>query len=81
MHRLVFSALAALAASVAVAQEARRPDPAEAKAKVPPPEYRSAFEGYRAYAEEKVAPWRESNDAVKPKPAAKPPAAGRGAHR
>lgn len=81
MHRPVFIALAALAAGVAVAQEARRPDPAEAKAKVPPPEYRSAFEGYRPYTDEKVAPWRESNDAVKPKPAAKPPAAGHGGRR
>lgn len=82
MHRPVFIALAALAAGVVAAQEARRPDPVEPKAKVPPAGYRSAFEGYRPYADEKVAPWRESNDAVKPKPAARPPAnGGHGGHR
>lgn len=81
MYRRICIALAALAAGVVTAQE-RRPDPAEAKAKVPPVEYRSAFEGYRPYAEEKVAPWRESNEAVKPKPAAKPPAKdAHGGHR
>jgi len=69
-------ALAAVAAGSAAAQAAARPDPAAPEAKVPPSEYRSAFEGYRPFAEDKVAPWRESNDAVKdkPKPAAKPPA-------
>jgi len=69
-------ALAAVAAGSALAQAAARPDPAAPEAKVVPAEYRSAFEGYRSFAEDKVAPWRESNDAVKekPKPAAKPPA-------
>lgn len=28
------------------------------------PIYRSAFEGYRAYKEEKVGPWRDANDVV-----------------
>jgi hypothetical protein len=74
MYRRICIALAALAASNAVAQEARRPDPADPKAKVPPVEYRSAFAGYRPFAEPQIAPWRESNEAVKKKPAAKPPA-------
>ena len=74
MYRRICIALAALAAGNAVAQEARRPDPADPKAKVPPVEYRSAFAGYRPYAEPQVAPWRESNESVKKKPAAKPPA-------
>jgi len=82
MSRAICIALAALAASAAAAQQAQRPDPVEPKAKVPPAQYRSAFEGYRPYVEEKVAPWRESNDAVKPRPAARPPAnGGHGGHR
>ena len=89
MHRSIFIALAALAAGIAAAEETRRPDPADPRAKVPAVEYRSAFAGYRPFAEEKVAPWKESNEAVKdgdehgghaaktpaqPKPAPKPPA-------
>ena len=30
----------------------------------PPAAYRSAFEGYQAYSDEKIAPWKESNDTV-----------------
>lgn len=80
MQRSLFIALA-LAAGAAVAGE-RPPEPADPRVKVPPAGYRSAFEGYRPYAEEKLAPWRESNDAVKPKPPAKAPAKdGHGEHR
>ena len=96
MHRSIFIALAALAAGAAAAQERERPDPTDPRAKVPGVEYRSAFDGYRPLAEEKVAPWRESNEAVKssggdegrasqpaekPKPAAKPAAGEHGGHR
>lgn len=96
MHRSIFITLAALAAGIAAAQETQRPDPTHARAKVPEAEYRSAFADYRPFAEEKVAPWRESNEAVrgggeeshaaqpagKPKPAAKPPAGEQhGGHR
>lgn len=82
MYRRICIALAALAAGVAAAQEARRPDPADSKAKVPPAEYRSAFDGYRPFVEPQIAPWRESNEAVKKKPAAKPPGGdGHGGHR
>ena len=96
MHRSIFIALAALAAGRAAAEELRRPDPVEPRAEVPAVEYRSAFAGYRPFAEEKVAPWRDSNEAVKdgeehashaatpPAPAepAKPPAIDKhGGHR
>jgi hypothetical protein len=87
MHRLIFIALAALAAGAVAAQETPRPQPTDPGAKVPAVEYRSAFSGYRALAEEKVAPWRESNEAVKPppedkpKPDAKPAAGTHGGHR
>ena len=64
MYKRIAFALAALAAGAAVAQGAR-PDPASPRATAAPLEYRSAFEGYRPFAEEKPAPWRESNDAVK----------------
>jgi hypothetical protein len=97
MHRRILIALAAMAAGGAGAQDGVRADPTAPQAKVPPVEYRSAFEGYRPFAEEKVAPWRQSNeevkesgghagDASKPparqKPAAKRPADARhGGHR
>ena len=76
MHRPIFIALAVFAAGPACAQSRERPDPTQPQAKVPPAEYRPAFEGYRRLAEEKLAPWRETNEAVKPKPADTPPAGG-----
>ena len=65
MHRSIFIALAALAAGTVAAEEARLPDPTDPRAKVPGVEYRSAFESYRPFAEEKLTPWRQSNEAVK----------------
>ena len=79
MHRSIVIALAALAAG-ASAQERERPNPTDPRAKVPAVEYRSAFEDYRPFAEQKPAPWRESNEEVKDKKPASPPAAGQG-HR
>ena len=43
---------------------AGRPDPLHAEAAVPPAEYHSALTDYRPLAEEKVAPWKETNDTV-----------------
>jgi hypothetical protein len=60
MQRWIVNALAALAAG-ASAEERERPDPADPRTSVPVVEYRSAFEGYRRFAEQKLAPWRESN--------------------
>lgn len=56
--------LAALAAGQAVAQEARRADPADPRATPQAPVYRSAFEGYRRIEEPKRILWREANDEV-----------------
>jgi hypothetical protein len=84
-------ALAALTAGSAAAQERR--DPADAQAKAPPVEYRSAFESYRPYAEPELASWRAVNEEVRnvgghvglmrgqgqEKPPTKPPA--HGAHK
>lgn len=62
MLRVFAFALAALAAGAIAARDSARPDPADPKAKVPPTAYRPALEGYRPYAEQDVASWREAND-------------------
>ncbi len=41
-----------------------RPDAMEATAPVPPATYESPFNGYRTFSEEKVAPWKDTNDTV-----------------
>lgn len=41
---------------------AAHPDPLDVNAPVPPLTYQSAFEVYRPLAEEKIKPWRESNE-------------------
>lgn len=43
---------------------AERPDPLHAEVVVPLAQYRSAFTGYRPLAEEKVMPWKETNDSA-----------------
>lgn len=55
---------ALLLAGVAVAQGDGRSDPRDPKAKVPPVEFRSAFEGYRPHAEQELRDWRKSNEEV-----------------
>ena len=54
---------ALLFAGLAVAQEGRR-DALDPNAKVPPLEYRSAFEGYRPFTDQELANWRRSNEEV-----------------
>lgn len=54
---------ALLFAGMAVAQDGR-PDPRDEKAKAPPVEYRSAFEGYRPYVEPEPRDWRKANEEV-----------------
>ena len=55
---------AILIASLAAAQGADRPDPLDPRASAPPLEYRSGFADYRPFAEQDLADWRESNEAV-----------------
>jgi hypothetical protein len=63
--RIPFLVLPALLlAGAASAQSASRTNPANPQASVPPVEYRSAFEGYRPFAEEDLRDWRKSNDEV-----------------
>ena len=64
MRTLFFMLPALLLAGVVAAQSAGRTNPADPQAKVPPVEYRSAFEGYRPFAEEDLRDWRKSNDEV-----------------
>jgi hypothetical protein len=63
--RIPFLVLPALLlAGVAAAQSASRTDPADSQVNVPRVEYRSAFEGYRPFAEGDLRDWRKSNDDV-----------------
>lgn len=64
MHRQSVFLLAMLFAGKAAAQAAERPDPTDAKAKVPAFEYRSAFEDYRGFAEQEIGDWRKANEEV-----------------
>ena len=64
MHTRIIVALAALAAGPVAAQEGR-PDPSLPQGKAAPFEYRSAFEAYRPFGEEKPTPWRDANETVK----------------
>jgi hypothetical protein len=51
-------------AGAAAAQTDGRANPLDAAAKAPPVEYRSAFEGYRRFAEQELASWRRANEEV-----------------
>ena len=62
MVKHIFSMLLAAGASTAAAQQ--RQDPTEPQAKVPAVEHRSAFAGYRAYADPELARWRTVNEEV-----------------
>jgi len=63
--RIIFVAVPALLfAGMAVAQGDGRSDPRDPGAKVPTVEFRSAFEGYRPFAEQDVRDWRKSNEEV-----------------
>ena len=64
--RIIFVAVlpALLCAGMAVAQGDDRRDPRDARAKVPAVEHRSAFDGYRQYADPELRDWRKSNEEV-----------------
>ena len=64
MQRAIIGVFVAALTASAAAQNERRPDPLEPKAKAPAPVYRSTFEGYRAFADEDLRDWRKSNDEV-----------------
>lgn len=64
MRTILVAVRALLLAGTAVAQGDGRPDPKDPRSKAPPVEFRSAFEGYRPYAEPELRDWRKSNDEV-----------------
>ncbi len=64
MRIIVFAVPALLFAGNAAAQDAGRTNPLDPQANVPPVEFRSAFEGYRAFVEPERRDWREANKEV-----------------
>ena len=63
MRRVLLAVPALLAAGLVLAQSGERPD--DPRAKVPQPQYQSAFEGYRPFAEQELRDWRKANDEVR----------------
>jgi len=59
-----FAALAAALVLAAPAGAQSRPRPDDPAVKTPPPARASAYEGYRPFREEEIAPWREVNEEV-----------------
>jgi len=64
MRIIAFAVPALLLAGAAVAQSDRRANLLDPQAKVPPAEFRSAFEGYRPFVEQPRRDWREANEEV-----------------
>lgn len=64
MRTIYVAVPALLFAGLAVAQGAKPSDPRDPKAKVPPVEFRSAFDGFRPFADQDLRDWRRSNEEV-----------------
>ena len=82
--RELISVVLALSLAGAAAAKDGRPSALDPRAKAAPVEFRSAFEGYRRFAEQDLADWRRANDEVraaasKPQPS-KPENSGHGGH-
>lgn len=60
MQKLFVVAPALMLAGGVLAQNVLDPE-----VKVPPTQYRSAFEGYKPFAEQDLADWRKANDDVR----------------
>jgi hypothetical protein len=84
MSKAVLFLPALVIAGAVAAQNAQRPNPNDPKAKVPPIEYRSAFEGYRPFTEQEASDWRKANEEVA-RPSAREPSSkpkpGHGPHK
>jgi hypothetical protein len=52
---------ALLLAGAAAAQGDGRPNPTDPRAKAPPVEFRTAFDGYRPFADREMQDWRKAN--------------------
>jgi hypothetical protein len=57
-------AAAAIALAAGAAHAQSRPKPDDPRSTAPPPARASAYEGYRPYRDEPLAPWREVNGEV-----------------
>ena len=64
MQKIFLVVPAMLLAGCAATQTERRPDALDAGARVPPAEFRTAFEGYRPFAEPELEDWRKANEEV-----------------
>jgi len=65
MRALFFAVPALIVAGAATAQGADRRDALDARASTPRIEYRSAFDGYRPFAERDLRDWRTANEEVR----------------
>ena len=65
MQRTLFSVPALLLAGAAVAQSADRPSALDPRAKTPPLQFPSVFDGYRPFAQRELRDWRQANDEVR----------------
>ncbi len=69
MPQIVFRCLATACSALAATAFAQQPAPSEARPLVPDAApssvYRSAWSGYRPFADEKVISWRDANDEVR----------------
>ena len=89
MPKTYFVVPALLLAGCAASQSAGRPDVTDSRAKVPVVEFRTAFDGYRPFAEEEQKDWRKANDEVgaagghagKPQPGKPEASGGHGGHK
>ena len=90
MRTIYVAVPAFLFAGLALAQGAKPSDPRDPKARVPPVEFRSAFEGFRPYADQELRDWRKSNEEVgkgpgneksKPQPGKPETSGGHGGHK
>jgi len=65
MQKILLVVPALLLAGCAAAPNERRPDVLDARAAVPPVEFRSAFQDYRPFADPELTDWRRANDEVR----------------
>jgi hypothetical protein len=61
---IAWAVMGAIALDAAAQQQPAAPHAGDPAARVPQASYRSTFEGYRAYREQALLPWREVNDEV-----------------
>ena len=64
MQTILLVVPALLLAGCAAAPNERRPDVLDAGAKVPPVEFRSAFQDYQPFADPELRDWRRANEEV-----------------